>query len=260
MDLGEQAHQIKFMIRDRGSNFTAEFDAVLADTGIHTVLCSIRAPRMNAIAETLDRGMPPRAPGPHPYLEPGPSTADPARVRDPPQSAPAAPLPARRRATQTATRTGRSRPLPRPTTDSRRWPDRRISPGRMTWTRFSARTRRTGNRCLKAEGCGQFRGVLARRRRGRGYRRRFADLWTPGPRRWRVMIAGGTCASLRRDALARLRDAQQPRPPRLAADLSFRLLSHVVVGCRMVVLRPWRAAGSGLAGFRRTGQAGQGGR
>jgi transposase len=31
MDLGEQAHRVKFMIRDRGSNFTAAFDAVLAD-------------------------------------------------------------------------------------------------------------------------------------------------------------------------------------------------------------------------------------
>ena len=31
MDLGEQADQVKFMIRDRGSNFTAAFDAVLAD-------------------------------------------------------------------------------------------------------------------------------------------------------------------------------------------------------------------------------------
>ena len=30
MDLGEQAHRVKFMIRDRGSNFTAAFDAVLA--------------------------------------------------------------------------------------------------------------------------------------------------------------------------------------------------------------------------------------
>jgi hypothetical protein len=36
MDLGEQAHQVKFMIRDRGSNFTAAFDAVLAGTGIRT--------------------------------------------------------------------------------------------------------------------------------------------------------------------------------------------------------------------------------
>jgi putative transposase len=32
-------------------NFTAASDAVLADAGIQTVLCSIRAPCMNAIAE-----------------------------------------------------------------------------------------------------------------------------------------------------------------------------------------------------------------
>jgi putative transposase len=51
MDLGEQADQIKFMIRDRGSNYTAAFDAVLAGAGIRIVLCSVRTPRMNAIIE-----------------------------------------------------------------------------------------------------------------------------------------------------------------------------------------------------------------
>jgi len=51
MDLGEQAHRVKFMIRDRGSNFTTAFDAVLADAGIQTVLCNVQTPRMNAIAE-----------------------------------------------------------------------------------------------------------------------------------------------------------------------------------------------------------------
>ena len=50
MDLGEQAHRVKFMIRDRGSNFTTAFDAVLAEAGIRTVLCNVRTP-MNAIAE-----------------------------------------------------------------------------------------------------------------------------------------------------------------------------------------------------------------
>jgi transposase InsO family protein len=56
MDLGEQAHWVKFMIRDRGSNFTAAFDAVLAGAGIRTVLCSVRTPRMNAIAERWTGG------------------------------------------------------------------------------------------------------------------------------------------------------------------------------------------------------------
>jgi putative transposase len=51
MDLGEQADRVKFMIRDRGSNYTAVFDAVLADAGIRIVLCNVRTPRMNAIAE-----------------------------------------------------------------------------------------------------------------------------------------------------------------------------------------------------------------
>jgi len=44
------------MIRDGGSDFTAAFDAVLADAGIRTVLCNVQAPRMNAIAERWTRG------------------------------------------------------------------------------------------------------------------------------------------------------------------------------------------------------------
>ena len=56
MDLGEQAHQARFMIRDRGSNFTAAFDAVLADAGIRTVLCNVATPRMNAITERWTGG------------------------------------------------------------------------------------------------------------------------------------------------------------------------------------------------------------
>ena len=51
MDLSDQAHLVKFMIRDRGSNFTTAFDPVLADAGIRTVLCNVQTPRMNAIAE-----------------------------------------------------------------------------------------------------------------------------------------------------------------------------------------------------------------
>ena len=50
-DLGGQAHRVKFMIRDRGSNYTASFDAILAEAGIRTMLCNVRTPRMNAIAE-----------------------------------------------------------------------------------------------------------------------------------------------------------------------------------------------------------------
>jgi len=51
VDLGDQADRVKFMIRDRGSNFTAAFDAVLAAAGIRSVLCNVRTPRISAIAE-----------------------------------------------------------------------------------------------------------------------------------------------------------------------------------------------------------------
>jgi hypothetical protein len=88
---------------------------------------------MIAIAERWIGRMPSRTPRPHPCLEPEPPAADPARVRDPPQ-------PARRSTAETTTRTSRSRAAPRPKTGSRRLHDQRISPGRMTWTGFSART------------------------------------------------------------------------------------------------------------------------
>jgi hypothetical protein len=46
MDLGEQAEQVKFMIRDPGSDFTAAFSAVLADASIRTAGCTVRTPRI----------------------------------------------------------------------------------------------------------------------------------------------------------------------------------------------------------------------
>ena len=107
MDLGEQADRVKFMIRDRGSNFTTAFDAVLAGAGIRTVLCNVATPRMNAIAERWIGGCRRENPGTAPSSEPGPSAADPERVPDPPQSAPSAPLPARRRSAQAAAPAGR---------------------------------------------------------------------------------------------------------------------------------------------------------
>jgi putative transposase len=44
------------MIRDRGPDFTAAFDAVLADAGIRTMLCNVHTPRTNAIAERWTGG------------------------------------------------------------------------------------------------------------------------------------------------------------------------------------------------------------
>ena len=125
---------VKFMIRDRGSNFTVAFDAVLAGAGIRTVLCNVRTPRMSAIAERwiggcrrelLDRTL----------------VWNQAHLRRilheyeihhnqhrPHRSLAAAPL----------------KPLPEPVDLDRyrvrRQADQRVPPGRMTWTRFSART------------------------------------------------------------------------------------------------------------------------
>jgi putative transposase len=84
MDPGEQAHQIKFMTRDRGSDYTAAFGAALADAGIRTVPCNVRTPPDERDSRTLDRRMPTRAPGPNPHPEPRPPAPDPARVRNPP--------------------------------------------------------------------------------------------------------------------------------------------------------------------------------
>jgi hypothetical protein len=59
MDLGEQAHRVKFMIRDRGSNFTAAFDAVLADVGYPDRTLQRPDAPYERDRRTLDRGMPP---------------------------------------------------------------------------------------------------------------------------------------------------------------------------------------------------------
>ena len=68
MDLGDQAGRVKFMIRDRGSDFTTAFDAVGPD-------------------------LPARAPGRHAHLEPAPPPARPPGVRALLQRAPAPPNP-----------------------------------------------------------------------------------------------------------------------------------------------------------------------
>jgi putative transposase len=51
MDLGDRAASFRFLVRDRAGQFTAAFDAVLADAGIQAVKIPPRSPRANAYAE-----------------------------------------------------------------------------------------------------------------------------------------------------------------------------------------------------------------
>ena len=53
LSLGERFEGIKFLIRDRGSNFTASFDAVFQAAGTRILRTAVQAPRMNAICERL---------------------------------------------------------------------------------------------------------------------------------------------------------------------------------------------------------------
>ena len=51
MDLGDRAADFRFLVRDRAGQFTASFDAVLADAGIQAVKIPPRSPCANAYAE-----------------------------------------------------------------------------------------------------------------------------------------------------------------------------------------------------------------
>ena len=51
--LDERFEDIRFLIRDRGPNFTGSFDAGFQATGATTLRRAVQAPRMNAICERL---------------------------------------------------------------------------------------------------------------------------------------------------------------------------------------------------------------
>ena len=51
--LDERFEDFRFLIRDRGSNFTASFDAVFQATGTTILRTAVQAPRMNATCERL---------------------------------------------------------------------------------------------------------------------------------------------------------------------------------------------------------------
>jgi putative transposase len=53
LTLDERFGDIRFLIRDRGSNFTSSFDAVFQATGARILRSAVQAPRMNATCERL---------------------------------------------------------------------------------------------------------------------------------------------------------------------------------------------------------------
>jgi putative transposase len=53
MNLGQRFGDIRFLLHDRGSNFTRSFDAVFQATGATILRTAVQAPRMNAICERL---------------------------------------------------------------------------------------------------------------------------------------------------------------------------------------------------------------
>lgn len=53
MALGERLEEMKFLVRDRGGQFTASFDAVLEDCGLRILKSPPQAPRANAVCERL---------------------------------------------------------------------------------------------------------------------------------------------------------------------------------------------------------------
>jgi len=53
LTLGERFEDIKFLIRDRGSNFIASFDAVFQAADTRILRTAVQVPRMNGICERL---------------------------------------------------------------------------------------------------------------------------------------------------------------------------------------------------------------
>jgi len=71
--LRERSTPLRFLIRDRDSKFTRDFDTVLASEGIEIIRTPVRGPKANAIAGALRPHRSRRAPRLAADCEPAPS-------------------------------------------------------------------------------------------------------------------------------------------------------------------------------------------
>jgi putative transposase len=93
MHLDERVDRFRFLLRDRGSKFTAAFDAVFTAAGIQIIRIPPKAPQANAIAERWGGHRSPRVHRPDADHRRAPPAARADRVRRPLQHPPPAPGP-----------------------------------------------------------------------------------------------------------------------------------------------------------------------
>jgi hypothetical protein len=83
MDPDDRAATSRFLVRDRATQFTTSFDAMLADAGIDTVKTPPRCPRANCFAERFRPHRQHRTNRPRPDLRRTPPTNHPCPVQRP---------------------------------------------------------------------------------------------------------------------------------------------------------------------------------
>ena len=138
MQLNDDGVRPRFLVRDRDSKFTHDFDEIFRSEGIRVIKAPLRAPQARAPCRALDRGPPPRMPRPAADPRTPPPRRRRRRVHIALQRAPAAPLAraaaaarqaaASNRSSSERTRPARWAPSPGPT----RRPHPRIPTRRLT--------------------------------------------------------------------------------------------------------------------------------